>query len=446
MKTPIIDFLKSYNDGGNARLHMPGHKGKGSLGIEQFDITEVAGADVLYSPCGIIRESEECAASVFGTERTVYSAEGSSLCIRAMVYLIKKYALACGKTPKILAARNVHKTFITASSLLDVDVSFIYSADGGVVSCEIDLEELRERMEAEKPTAVYITSPDYLGKCADIEKISAICHECGALLIVDNAHGAYLKFLTPSRHPIDLGADMCCDSAHKTLPVLTGGAYLHISESAPKFFSEEAEDAMSLFASTSPSYVILASLDMANRRLAETFRDEIADISEKAKKLCIKLAKHGYTLLGDEPMKISIAPKSFGYEGDELAEKLREEKIECEFSDPDFTVLMLSADTSDEDIKKVEASLLDVEKKAPIEESFPKAEKPTSLLSPHDALIAPSELCPLEECEGRIFADVSVSCPPAIPIVICGEKINGELIKLLKYYGIKECKVIKEQR
>lgn len=446
MNTPIIDFLKSYSDGGNVRMHMPGHKGKGSLGCESFDITEVAGADVLYSSCGIIRESERAAASLFGTERTVYSAEGSSLCIRAMAYLVKKYALACGKTPRILAARNVHKTFITQAALLDVDISFIYSADGGVLSCELDIGELRKRIEAEKPTAVYITSPDYLGKCADIEKIAKLCHECGTLLIVDNAHGAYLKFLTPSRHPIDLGADMCCDSAHKTLPVLTGGAYLHISKTAPKFFSEEAEDAMSLFASTSPSYLILASLDAANRRLADTFRDEIKDISEKAEKLCTKLAKHGLELLGDEPLKISIAPKSFGYTGVELAEKLREEKIECEFSDPDFTVLMLSADTSDEDIKRVEQALCSFERKEATEENLPKVPHPTAVLSPHEALLSPNETVAVSDCEGRIFADVSVSCPPAIPIVICGEKINKELIELLKYYGIKECKVIKEQR
>ncbi len=445
MKTPICDFIKEYAARGDVRLHMPGHKGRGGLGVESFDITEVAGADVLYSGDGIIRESEECAASIFGTERTVYSAEGSSLCIRAMVYLVKKYALSCGKTPKILAARNVHKTFITAAALLDVDVSFIHSADGGVVSCEVDFDALSERIETEKPTAVYITSPDYLGKCADIEKISAICREYGVLLLVDNAHGAYLKFLEKSRHPIDLGADMCCDSAHKTLPVLTGGAYLHISKTAPKLFAEEAEDAMSLFASTSPSYLILASLDAANRRLEESFRDEIKSVSEKKEELCRKLKKHGLKLLGDEPLKVTIAPKSFGYTGDELAERLRERGIECEFSDPDFTVMMLSANTSDEDIKRAEQALLSFERKEEITEEMPRLSASSVKLSPSDALLAPSETLPLDMCEGRIFADISVSCPPAIPIVICGEEINGELLKILKYYGVKECKVIKQE-
>ena len=236
---------------------MPGHKGKDFLGFESLDITEIDGADVLYSASGIIKESEEIAASLFGTEKTFFSTEGSSLCIRAMLYLTKRYAARKGERAKILATRNAHKTFITASAILDIDVSFT------------SLDELFSKAEGEKPTAVYVTSPDYLGNIADIRSISELCEKVGAILLVDNAHGAYLKFLNESRHPIDLGADMCCDSAHKTLPVLTGGAYLHISKSAPKLFSEDAEDALSVFASTSPSYLTLASLDMANKFISE---------------------------------------------------------------------------------------------------------------------------------------------------------------------------------
>lgn len=445
MKTPICDFIKSYIARGDTRLHMPGHKGKGNLGVEMLDITEIEGADVLYSASGIIRESEECASSLFGTERTLYSAEGSSLCIRAMLYLTKKYAAEKGEKAKILAARNVHKTFLTASALLDVEVSFIHSGSGGVLACPIDLNELRKRISEENPTAVYITSPDYLGNCADIEKIADICHKLGVLLIVDNAHGAYLKFITPSRHPIDLGADMCCDSAHKTLPVLTGGAYLHISETAPRFFSAAADEAMSIFASTSPSYLILASLDAANRRLSETFRDEIKRVSEKKGELCEKLREHGYEIRGDEPMKITVAPKSFGYTGEEISALLRERGIVCEFSDPDFTVMMLSVDTTDADMKKAEDALLSFERRCAITSSPPGLAKTETVMSPHNALFAQHEVLPLAECEGRIFADISVSCPPAIPIVICGEKINGELLEILKYYGTISCKVVKTE-
>ncbi len=430
MRTPICDFLREYAEREAVRLHMPGHKGKTVLGPEKLDITEIHGADVLYSACGIIKESEDIASSLFGSGKTLYSAEGSSLAIRAMLYLIKRYATEKGERAKILAGRNAHKTFITASAILDIDVRYIAP------------DEISAQIAAEKPTAVYVTSPDYLGKCADTRNLSETCHKNGAVLIVDNAHGAYLKFLKESRHPIDLGADMCCDSAHKTLPVLTGGAYLHIAKGAPAEFSEYAEDAMALFASTSPSYLILASLDNANKVISEE-KNLFDEVSFLAKSFKRKLSDHGYTLVGDEPLKITIAPKSFGYTGEELAEKLLKDGVVCEFADRDFLVMMFSIKTTEEELSKTERALLSYERREAIDETPPRLSPAEFVISPNEALILPSETVEVEKCEGRTFADISVSCPPAVPIVICGEKINKELIESLKYYGVKTCKVVK---
>ena len=226
--TPICDFVKRYAQSDSMRLHMPGHKGKPFIGCESLDITEIEGADVLYHAEGIIRESEDNASRLFGTAKTFYSAEGSSLCIRAMVYLAKLYAGSVGKPPRIIAARNAHKTFITAAALMDMDVKWLYSLDSSVLSCRIDFAELERMLASLSPAAVYITSPDYLGNIADIKAIAGLCHKYKSILMVDNAHGAYLKFLNTPAHPIDSGADIVCDSAHKTLPALTGGAYLHI--------------------------------------------------------------------------------------------------------------------------------------------------------------------------------------------------------------------------
>ena len=255
MKTPICDFVRQYAEEKNLRLHMPGHKGKGPLGFESWDITEIDGADVLYHCDGIIKESQDNAAKLFGSAKTVYSAEGSSLAIRAMLYLATLYGKSQGQRPLIAAGRNAHKTFMTAAALLDLEVQWLYPENReSILSCHITAEGLEKYLstEGEKATAVYITSPDHLGNRADIQALSVVCRRHGALLLVDNAHGAYLNFLPQSLHPMALGADLCCDSAHKTLPVLTGGAYLHIGKGAPDLLSQQAERAMALFASTSP--------------------------------------------------------------------------------------------------------------------------------------------------------------------------------------------------
>ena len=274
MDTPICDFVKRYNQQNTVRLHMPGHKGKCILGFEQNDITEISGADNLYQSEGIIAQSERNASSLFGCQ-TYYSTEGSSLCIRAMMYLAMLYAKEQNKELLVYSGRNTHKSFISACALLDFDFEWITPQKDcdPFYSSSINAEKLDNDLlkNPNKIKVVYITSPDYLGNVSDIKTISKICKKHGALLFVDNAHGAYLKFLNPSQHPIDLGADLCCDSAHKTLPVLTGGAYFHVCNNAPSFFKKYAKNALSLFGSTSPSYLILQSLDTANRYISQDY-------------------------------------------------------------------------------------------------------------------------------------------------------------------------------
>ena len=293
MNTPICDFVERYWKQDSLRLHMPGHKGKSFLGFEKFDITEIDGADSLYEASGIIRESKENASRLFGCP-TFYSTEGSSQCIRAMLYLAVLHAKEQGKRPLIAAGRNAHKTFLTGAALLDLEVLWLYPKEvGSYLSCDLTAQDVEVVLEAEKPTAVYLTSPDYLGNVADIAAIANVCHRHGALLLVDNAHGAYLRFLRPSRHPMDLGADICCDSAHKTLPVLTGGAYLHCTEA----FQDWAKNALALFGSTSPSYLILQSLDRVNPYLA-SLTDRLKEFVHHVEAVKEKLAEKGYVLYG----------------------------------------------------------------------------------------------------------------------------------------------------
>ncbi|MBE6539027.1 MAG: amino acid decarboxylase [Ruminococcaceae bacterium] len=445
MKTPICDFVRRYAESDSLRLHMPGHKGASLLGIEQLDITEICGADSLYEASGIIRESEENASRLFGAD-TFYSTEGSSLCIRAMLYLATKKALAEGKRPLIAASRNVHKVFIYAAAMLDIDIKWLYPKSAeSYISSGISVSSLEEYFAdaKEKPTAVYLTSPDYLGNTADIAAISAVCKREGVLLLVDNAHGAYLKFLPESRHPIDLGADICCDSAHKTLPALTGAAYLHISRFAPSFFRENAKDALALFGSTSPSYLILQSLDAVNKYIAEVYKERLASFVRFALTCREKLEAHGFTFCGDEPLKMTIHAKKYGYLGTEFADILRSKNIECEFSDPDFAVLMLTPETGSEGLKILTDALLSIPRKAEIEEGSPVLGMAERAISIREALFSESEKVPVEKSLGRVSASANVSCPPAVPIVVCGERIDETVLKCFEYYGIDEINVVK---
>ena len=444
MQAPILDFIRRYAESDTLRLHMPGHKGQSLLGMESWDITEIDGADDLFHPDGIIRESEENAARLFGC-RTLYSTEGASLSIRAMLYLAVQYARYQGKSPRILAGRNAHRSFLSAAVLLDLDVIWLQPAKKeSYLSCAPTAEEIENILsQPDAPTAVYLTSPDYLGGCANISAIAEVCHRHGVLLLVDNAHGAYLKFLPTSTHPMDLGADMVCDSAHKTLPALTGAAYLHLADTIPDEIAIQAKPAMALFGTTSPSYLILASLDAVNGYLADGYRDRLAETVEEIRGLRDVLTQHGYVLYGDEPLKLTVSTKSYGYEGVDFADALRARGVECEFADRDFAVMMLTPETGEDGIARLREALLSIPKRAAITERPPEMGLPERAMSIRDAAMAAKEIIPARESLGRILSDVSVSCPPAVPIVVSGERIDEDAIRCFDYYEIDTCTVVK---
>ena len=444
METPICDFVRDYNRREALRLHMPGHKGVPGLGMEPLDITEIDGADSLYEAEGIIRRSEENAGSLFGCD-TFYSTEGSSQCIRAMLYLAMLYGKSRGKKPLIAAARNVHKTFLSAAALLDLDVLWLMPEKGeSYLSWDMTPGEVERVLCAapERPAAVYLTSPDYLGGMADIAGIARVCHDLGCLLIVDCAHGAYLRFLPESAHPMDLGADICCASAHKTLPVLTGGAYLHIAASLSEELSGSAKAALALFGSTSPSYLILQSLDRANRCL-EGFPEALAGFLPRVEGLREKLKRKGYRLYGAEPMKITIHAKPAGFTGRELARELEKRNIVPEFSDPDYLVLMLTPEIGVEGLTRLEQALMEIPFRAPLNPRPPRPGRGKRLLSIRQAMLSPTRRLPVERCGGRILGEASVGCPPAVPIVVCGEEIDADALACFRYYGVETCAVVR---
>ena len=353
------------------------------------------------------------------------------------------YLATCGKKRKVAATRNAHKTFLSAAAMLDLAVDWLYPEDyKAYLSCDIDPDALEHYLSSceEIPAAVYVTSPDYLGNVLDIEGLAEVCHRHGTLLLVDNAHGAYLKFLPNSRHPMDFGADLCCDSAHKTLPVLTGGAYLHIRDAE---LAEQAKNALALFGSTSPSYLILQSLDAANRYIADGYPEKLAACAYAAEGSMIWLNAMGYTFRGQEAIKMTIVAKAYGYTGTELAQYLRQNGIECEFADPDFLVLMLTPAITQVDLERLEDALTSLPRREPILTDPPSIGRAEKVLSIREALFSPAETIPVEESEGRILAAPSVGCPPAVPIVVCGERIDENAVCCFRYYGIESCTVVK---
>lgn len=438
MNTPVADFVQRYAKAGTARLHMPGHKGRCFLGCEPWDITEIHGADALYEAEGILAESEQNAAALFGSQRTCYSTEGSSQCIRAMLYL----AVAASGSHTVVAARNVHRAFVSAAALLDLEIRWLWPEESrSLCGCPISPAQLEETLHSlpEPPAAVYLTSPDYLGGMAEIPALAQVCHQHGTLLLVDNAHGAYLRFLQPSLHPLDLGADLCCDSAHKTLPVLTGGAYLHLSPTAPAQLAPLAKSALGLFGSTSPSYLTLASLDLCNRYLAEGYPQRLAEAVKRLAELRERLTAAGWRMEPSDPLRVTVAAPR-GVTGQELAGQLRRQGAECEYADRDFLVLMATPENTPEELAQAAAALGQCPGEAnPPQLPLARGERACSI---RQAAFAPRETVDAAHSLGRVCGLPTVGCPPAIPIAVSGERITPEALALFAYYGIEQVEVL----
>ena len=443
MNTPISKFTDEYAEKKMIRAHMPGHKGGGE-NYYSLDITEIDGADSLFEADGIIFDSEKNASAVFGSGFTYYSAGGSTLCIYTMLALLTMKS----RCKKVVAARNCHRSFLNACIMLDLEPVWIYPEyESTVVSGNISGSAVEAAIcGAGEAACVYITSPDYLGRLYPLDDIAEVCRKYDVPLAVDNAHGAYLRFVydngTPA-HPLFHGADICCDSAHKTLPVLTGGAYLHISRDYLPMAAADVKEIMSMFGSTSPSYLILRSLDKCNAYMENGASDYFEKMRYATDELKIRL-KAAWHIEPSECGKLTVFAPPSGMTGIQLAAQLRERGVECEYADNTHTVMMLTG-----------LSIQQIQQLGNVMENIPQPRiiVPTieatgfgqlrRAMSIREAAFADDEEIPVDKAEGRICSRAVSCCPPGIAVVVGGEIFSAESINILKNYSILNVNVVK---
>ncbi|MCI9575583.1 MAG: amino acid decarboxylase [Clostridiales bacterium] len=441
--TPLYHALWKHTQKKQSSFHTPGHKGKANLfpdGLLSLDLTELPDTDSLFEASGTILQAEQEAARVLGTKRTLFSAGGCTLCIQAMLRL----ATQRGKRT-VIAGRVLHRSAVHTMALLDLQpVWLLPRPDAGKGFCgRIHPEDVAAALERHPDAAcVYVTSPDYFGVLADLEGIAKACRKYDVPLLVDNAHGAHL-FFTSQPHPIAQGAAMTACSAHKTLPVLTGGAWLNIGD--PRFVSE-AKEAMALFGSTSPSYLVMASLDLCTRWMEQEAKDAYRNLERTVRRLRKAAMQEGMALPQGpvDPTRISLNTAAAGMSGEQAAEHFRACGVEPEYADDASLVLIPTPWNARQDFQRVCYAIHTMPKRAPLElpeAAFPPL--PPMAVSLREALFALGEEVPLSKAVGRIAASAACPCPPGVPVVMPGEKITPEAAEFLQKYGFFTAKVLK---
>ena len=425
MNTPICNFLENYAAENKLRLHMPGHNGE-----FPSDITEIYGADSLYESDrsgGIIGASEQLAASLFGAKKTCYSCEGSTLGIQAGLALLKSRGV---KT--IAASRYSHRALASAAALLHINIKWLYPEDYLSANVTYNAEAIRG------VDAIFITNVDCYGGTWKFvnPKIPTL---------IDNAHGAYLKFVdkrkfgTEYLHPMELGFPlMSAESAHKTLPVLTGGAYLHFSDGVD---ASRAKEMMAMFGTTSPSYLILESLDRFNSMIADNIQ-MVNNACEAVKELKERLINSGIPLVKSDPLRITINARECGMSGTELAAGIRGNGVECEMADENYVVLLFSGVTTLEDCERAEMAVLFAGMGTPQPLVKYPAIKAKANLPMWEAMFLPRKTVSLDKAGGEVCAEFTAKCPPGVPLVMPGEILDHNVINALKMHGVKQVAVV----
>ncbi len=439
MATPLVEALERYIRLGRTSYHTPGHKGQTALLTPlcsaAFDLTELPETGSLYDGGDAIERAEREAARVFGAAQTHFSGGGCTLCIQTML------GLAAQRGNAVLMGRNAHRSAAHAAVLLDLDVYWSVAMTPATVEAALTAHpEIR---------TVYVTSPDYYGRLADIEGLSAVCRRFGAALLVDNAHGSHLGAF--DRHPLMLGADATADSAHKTLPVFTGGAYLHLRRGGvfADLPRERVKAMTALFGSTSPSFVTLASLDAAQNWWEQEGQAAFCRLYERLQPVYDTVAACG--LRPDEALRdpVRIALDCRDGDAQVLAQRLRDSGVEAEYADARYVVLLASPFHTDEQLQALQtairnatASPLPKAADSPFSAAMPDT-LPERVMRLREACLCEWETVPTSHAVGRISAGTVCPCPPGVAVIVAGERFDRVLCDKLSAANIDSVSVVK---
>ena len=440
----FYDILMETSEHGRAPYHMPGHKRNPAFdylgGMAELDFTEIEGLDNLHSPEGIIRDTMDLAKELYGAKESFLLVNGSTGGILAAVY-----ACCAGRKP-LIAVRNAHKSVYHAAMLCGGTVEYLrprLAGDGLVL--DVTPEEAARAIEARPDAgAMLITSPTYDGVISGIAEIAEVCHAHGIPLIVDAAHGAHLGFLNPGiASPVACGADLVIMSLHKTLPSLTQTGLLHAAGDLVD--PENVMRALTIFETSSPSYLFMASIDgclheMKNPALFEHWRKQLSRLYTEAcrwegvRLRCPHRMPDGAFAFDESKLILSCG----GYGGEELAEILREKfGIEPEMTAQGYVLLMTGAGDTDEMTDRLCEAFryLGNHPRPLLRQEFcasPYGVLPESVLPLSDALAAETEIIPLEQACGRISSEFVMPYPPGIPLITPGERITEERILAIR--------------
>ena len=472
----MLDFLGKHKEKSPVSLHMPGHKGSDifqEFGYGNFfgtvadiDITEIEGADNLFQAEGIIAEIQKKYAQMYNVKKSYILINGSSCGIIASILSSVKQ----GK--KLLVARNCHKSIFAALSLGRIDPVYIapeFEETFGIIGAisPQKVEEILNGADGEEIDTLIIPSPNYYGITSDIARIKEVCKSKGVTLIVDQAHGAHLNFINKELSAEWQGADIVINSTHKTLASFTQTAILNVNSDDVNLY--DLEEKLQWMQSTSPSYILMASL-AANAEILANGREKIEEwknaidyfYSEVRKNEKIKVLTEE-SLMGSGKLDYTKINIDLGIEGNLLETKLTARNIFPELHTGNIMMMMTGIGTTTEHLKKLLVVLNEITEDAQEERldatslnKFEKFGNEGSENSGNAGILSSGQIFEnefvgigkikkminIEDSVGMVCSTSIIPYPPGIPLICPGEKITKEAIEYALSLRAKKQKVI----